>query len=180
MEEEKIFGDKLDYIGQFVNNHDNERFLHVNYNLDRFKGALTFSLMFRGIPIVYYGDEQGFKGANDPYCREALWPHMDTKHELYLYLKKIIEFRKRHTIWNNPYKVLYQDDHLYVFVRGDVLCVFSNSDNFEQTKTIERVPYPDGTKLCNYLKDECVIVNKNTFTINVGISETKLYERRPS
>lgn len=73
----------MDYMGLFISNHDNERFLHTNYNIDRFKGAIAFTMMFRGIPIFYYGDEQGFKGANDPGCREALWPHMDTNSDLY-------------------------------------------------------------------------------------------------
>lgn len=179
MAEEQTFGSNMDYIGQFVNNHDNERFLHTNYNIPRFKGALTFTLLFRGIPIVYYGDEQGFTGANDPYCREALWPHMDPSSELYLYLKRIILFRKTHTIWKKGFKFIYQDDHLYVFLRGDVVCAFSNADNYEQDKTLENIPYPDGTRMCNYLKSgECVTVSRGKMTIHVGISETKLFERR--
>jgi len=27
---------------------------------------MTFTLFFTGIPIVYYGDEQGFNGGGDP------------------------------------------------------------------------------------------------------------------
>lgn len=30
--------------------------------------------MTDGIPIVYYGQEQGMHGNSDPYNREALWP----------------------------------------------------------------------------------------------------------
>jgi len=177
-QEEQAFGDKLDYICNFINNHDNERFLHVNFNLDRFKGAIAFTMLFRGIPIFYYGDEQAFKGANDPWCREALWPHMDTNHEVYQFVKKVITFRKMHTIWNNPFKMLAYDDHFYAFARGEVMAVFSNADNYEQDKTIN-VPYPDGTRLCNYLKEnECVTVSRNSVTVHVGISETKLFERR--
>lgn len=36
--------------------------------------ALTFLFMADGIPIVYYGMEQGFTGGSDPANREALWP----------------------------------------------------------------------------------------------------------
>ncbi len=43
--EKEVFGDNMDYMGLFANNHDNERFLHVNYNIPRFKGALTFTLL---------------------------------------------------------------------------------------------------------------------------------------
>ena len=31
--------------------------------------------MTDGIPIVYYGQEQGMHGNSDPYNREALWPY---------------------------------------------------------------------------------------------------------
>lgn len=39
-----------------------------------FSNALTFLFMNDGIPIVYYGMEQGFSGGSDPANREALWP----------------------------------------------------------------------------------------------------------
>lgn len=39
-------------LGVFVNNHDNSRFLHNNYNIPKFKNALAFSLM-TGISIVF-------------------------------------------------------------------------------------------------------------------------------
>lgn len=35
--------------------------------------AMTFNFMSDGIPIVYYGQEQSFTGAGDPYNREPLW-----------------------------------------------------------------------------------------------------------
>jgi alpha-amylase len=35
---------------------------------------MSFIFMTDGIPIVYYGQEQGMHGNSDPYNREALWP----------------------------------------------------------------------------------------------------------
>lgn len=35
---------------------------------------MSFLFMSDGIPIVYYGQEQGMDGSSDPYNREALWP----------------------------------------------------------------------------------------------------------
>jgi alpha-amylase len=35
---------------------------------------MSFIFMTDGIPIVYYGQEQGMHGSADPYNREALWP----------------------------------------------------------------------------------------------------------
>ena len=42
-----------------------------------------FITIIAGIPILYYGTEQGFNGATDPYNREALWNHFD-EYNLYL------------------------------------------------------------------------------------------------
>lgn len=67
----------VDALGVFIDNHDNERFLHKNGNHKRLMNALSFTLFSRGIPIVYYGTEQGYGGGNDPLNREQLWTNMD-------------------------------------------------------------------------------------------------------
>jgi len=51
-----VFGDQS-ALGNFVDNHDNPRFLYQNSNQPAFKAALAFSILATGIPIVYYGDE---------------------------------------------------------------------------------------------------------------------------
>ena len=86
----------IDALGVFVDNHDNARFLNGNSHIMRFKNALTFSVTSRGIPFVYYGGEQGFTGGNDPYCRETLWDHMNTKSEMYNYISTLVNARKSH------------------------------------------------------------------------------------
>ena len=44
LKEEKPYFNDLDALGLFVDNHDNERFLHSHSDETMFKGALTFSL----------------------------------------------------------------------------------------------------------------------------------------
>ena len=60
----------------FVNNHDMPRFLSVNNNNSRFHQALAFLLTSRGIPSIYYGDEQYLhnptNGGGDPYNRPMM------------------------------------------------------------------------------------------------------------
>lgn len=47
-----------------------------------------------GIPILYYGSEQGFAGANDPYNREPLWiSNYDETSEYYLLIQKMLAAR---------------------------------------------------------------------------------------
>eukprot|EP00345_Euplotes_harpa_P010929 CAMPEP_0168338790 /NCGR_PEP_ID=MMETSP0213-20121227/13067_1 /TAXON_ID=151035 /ORGANISM="Euplotes harpa, Strain FSP1.4" /LENGTH=361 /DNA_ID=CAMNT_0008344681 /DNA_START=1 /DNA_END=1083 /DNA_ORIENTATION=- len=68
-------------LGTFTDNHDNDRFLHDHGDVKNYQNALVFALYMQGIPIVYYGAEQGFNGGQDPANREVLWGHMDTNSE---------------------------------------------------------------------------------------------------
>lgn len=60
----------------FVDNHDMARLLSVNNNNNRLHEALAFLLTSRGIPSIYYGDEQYLhndtNGGGDPYNRPMM------------------------------------------------------------------------------------------------------------
>jgi glycosidase len=59
----------------FIDSHDISRFLSVNNNTNRLNEATAFLLTCRGIPVIYYGDEQFLhndtSGGGDPFNR--LW-----------------------------------------------------------------------------------------------------------
>jgi glycosidase len=59
----------------FIDNHDMPRFLTVDNNQNRLNEAFAFLLTCRGIPTIFYGDEQYLhndtNGGGDPYNR--LW-----------------------------------------------------------------------------------------------------------
>ncbi len=47
-------------LGLFVDNHDNPRFLNsTGTDLSLYRNALVYVLTATGIPIIYYGSEQG-------------------------------------------------------------------------------------------------------------------------
>ena len=60
----------------FIDNHDMARLLSVNNNNNRLHEALVFLLTCRGIPSIYYGDEQYLHndtgGGGDPYNRPMM------------------------------------------------------------------------------------------------------------
>jgi len=79
----------------FLDNHDVGRFLfYQSFGVDladlasgvltsaqfdavraaKLKNAYVFMFTEQGVPCVYYGDEQGFQGGNDPTNREIMWP----------------------------------------------------------------------------------------------------------
>lgn len=46
-------------------------------DLELFKGIAAFQTAYVGTPIVYYGDEQGMWGSDDPTCRKPMmWPDL--------------------------------------------------------------------------------------------------------
>lgn len=60
----------------FFDNHDNPRIESMGADAMAVKQALSFTFTCRGIPVVYYGDEQYLhndtSGGNDPYDRNAM------------------------------------------------------------------------------------------------------------
>ena len=72
----------VDVLGVFVDNHDNERFMHKYDNQIGLRSAVTFALTSRGIPFTYYGTEQYYAGGNDPANRESLWQNFNVGTDL--------------------------------------------------------------------------------------------------
>merc|ERR1712025_1154783 len=90
-------------LGTFLDNHDNARFLSIENDQVKYMNALAHVLLSSGIPIVYYGTEQGFSGGDDPANREILWPtNFDsdtTNNKLFAFLKSAIQVRKKLNVW---------------------------------------------------------------------------------
>jgi len=57
----------------FLENHDQPRFQSLTQDQSLVKNAIAWTFVNDGIPILYYGQEQGYTGSNDPNNREALW-----------------------------------------------------------------------------------------------------------
>lgn len=169
-----VYGHELNYMGVFVDNHDNARFLHNYGNWDNLIGALVFSLYYTGIPIVYYGDEQGFGGGNDPQNREILWNNMNRNSRIYQALKKAIDVRKKHQVWNHPYRDLYHTDTMLAFTRGEVLIVLTNK-GAGLNMDIPNVPFPNGSRICSVLDGGCTTVNNGRAHVNLGQNQSGIF-----
>lgn len=53
-----------------LGSHDTERFLTAcQGQVPKFALAVAFQLTYQGAPLIYYGDEVGLRGGNDPDCR---------------------------------------------------------------------------------------------------------------
>ncbi|KAM5349502.1 hypothetical protein ACJ41O_006007 [Fusarium nematophilum] len=100
-------------LGTFLDNHDNARWLNQKNDVSLLKNALAYVILSRGIPIVYYGTEQGYAGGNDPANREDLWRSgYNTNADLYQTISRLSGARK-------TAGGLAGNDHEHLYVTGD-------------------------------------------------------------
>jgi neopullulanase len=147
----------------FLGLHDVSRFMNEpGAGLAGLKLAFTVLMTSRGTPLVYYGDEIGMKGGNDPDNRRdfpggwagdprnAFDPGGRTPEEqsLWSYIRLLTSIRASQPPLRHGNQVnLLADDDLWVYVReiggSAVIVVINNSDLPAEVKC--PVPYPDGT-----------------------------------
>jgi alpha-amylase len=141
-------------LGTFLDNHDNVRFLNLNNDHTKYKNALLHVLFSSGIPIVYYGSEQGFSGGSDPECREIMWTSdYDTSNDLYQFLKSALAVRKTTAPWTLAYpKWYWADDSFGLFAKGqDMLIATTNVGNQDISRGVPLGGFAEGAKYCDAL-----------------------------
>ena len=146
---------------------------------ETFKSAVVFTLFSKGIPIFYYGDEQGFAGGKDPGCRETLWTNMDEQHELYKYVQKVNKIRTEKEIWNHEAEEIWVEDDLYVIRRGkNTLIAITNQKNDSRVShDISNAEFKEGDKYCNLLfTGDCVKVENGKLNVTLLNGESKIFE----
>lgn len=103
-----------------LDSHDTERF-QFYCNGDRKKQilAIIFQMTFVGSPSVYYGDEIGITGNNDPDCRKCMiWEEERQDKELLALYQNLIQLRKQEEcIKTGGFTVNLCEDRVYGFIR---------------------------------------------------------------
>lgn len=86
-----------------LDSHDTPRILTLaNGEIDRVKLLYLFQLSFIGTPCIYYGDEIGMKGGQDPGCRACMiWDESKQNRTLFTYVKNLIKMRKEIPAFGN-------------------------------------------------------------------------------
>eukprot|EP00727_Mastigamoeba_balamuthi_P014565 m51a1_g9733 putative acidstable alpha-amylase (459) ;mRNA; f:1520503-1522348 len=166
-------------LGLFSDNHDNERFLHKNGDQWKYKNALAYVLMADGMPIIYYGTEQGYAGGNDPDNREPLWSSgYNTDSDMYHFINATVHARKDARVWEHSHDEFVSDAQVYAFVRGSALAVLTNvGSNGSVTRTISGLPYPSGQRVCNiyFPYQDCANVDNGSLQVTLMHGEPKIY-----
>ena len=178
LREEASFPD-ITLLGNFIDNHDNERFLHHTKDWTLLINALTFIIYLEGIPIIYYGTEQGFSGGDDPQNRECMFNSFNQSHFLYKAISVMNKFKlsQGSNIYNEKQIQRYSDDSFYAYTRGQVFIGVSNlGSGKSSTHQITFHPYSENTKLRNVLNEtDQVTVHNGQFQVNIWNGQPKIY-----
>lgn len=85
-------------IFNLLSSHDTPRVLtRAGGNKLKLKLAVVFLLTYIGTPCIFYGDEIGLQGGDDPDCRKCMvWDEDQQDRELYDFYKLLIGLRKSH------------------------------------------------------------------------------------
>lgn len=113
-----------------LSSHDTERFMTAcEGNVQKAKLGVVFNFMWIGTPLVYYGDEVGMDGEDDPDCRKPMvWDREQWDLDLYELYQTLIQLRAENSaLRQGRAEVLYADaaDNTLVFKRYS-----SNSDEY--------------------------------------------------
>jgi len=152
-------------LGTFIDNHDNSRFLNISgATVTLYKNALAVVLLSRGIPIIYYGTEQGFSGGDNGilsafsgYCgqREVMWPHYDTSAPLYAFITRVVAARKLFGIAGPALdqRECWADTNVYAFARGGTLIAVTNTMSAQLNLPSSSNPFPANSRACDFMSD---------------------------
>ncbi|HDR2689406.1 maltodextrin glucosidase [Enterobacter ludwigii] len=103
-----------------LDSHDTARFKSLlGKDVARLPLAVTWLFTWPGVPCIYYGDEVGLEGNNDPFCRKTFpWdPAKQDKALLSLY-QRLAKLRKQNqALRYGGCQVVYAHDNVVVFAR---------------------------------------------------------------
>jgi glycosidase len=175
----------------FLDNHDQPRFLNSS-TTNRLAVALAFLYTARGIPCLYYGTEQAFNGATDPYDREDMFAgqfkdaglagvdSFNMTHPLFQLVARLNNFRRLYpAISLGSYTNQTNSSTgpgLFAYSRvlntQEVFVVLNTSGS---TRILSpcTLTYPGGTTLVNLLNtNETYALNSSSQTPSISLSST--------
>ena len=131
-----------------LNSHDTKRILNTcQGNKQKVLLSYAFLMTQAGAPCIYYGDEVGMDGEDDPLCRKCMiWE--EDKQDLVMLdtFKQLIRLRKNHPAMRSPKLEWMEasDEENYLLFKKhdtdeDIYVVMNNSD---VAKTIELSKMP--------------------------------------
>jgi cyclomaltodextrin glucanotransferase len=143
------FRDATDLV-TFVDNHDLPRFLSIANEPARFRLALLLTMVARGVPCIYYGNEQFLhddtNGGNDPFNRPMMSSFDETP--LTRELANLAALRRRSpAVQRAGMRTRWIDADRWIFsrpYRGSAIVVAINRSDSATSCQVEHLELEDG------------------------------------
>lgn len=153
------YGPSAPYMVNLLGSHDTPRLATLcRKNKQKVIQTLAYLLTDLGIPLIYYGDEVGLTGGNDPGCRGSMpWDERDRGREgelshgagrrwdwqIYEACRELIHLRRAHpALRRGTRQVLFEKERVLVVARhfqNDTVIAAFNA-GFQEEKVVVRVP----------------------------------------
>lgn len=156
-----------------VDSHDTERILNdLNGNKAELKVVAAFQMAWLGAPTIYYGDETGQTGGQDPEDRRTFpWDHQDT--DLQAYYRKLIAIRTANGVLRDGSILPLMTDNTHrvvAFLRTAPkrhAVIVLNDGSASRTVAMKVPGVANGTTLTDALSDTTVTVSKGSLSIRL-------------
>ena len=103
-----------------LDSHDTPRFKTLlGRDIARLPLAVVWLFSWPGVPCIYYGDEVGLDGGQDPFCRKPFpWDEAHQDSDLLALYQRLARLRKSSLpLRQGGCQVIYAEDDVVVFVR---------------------------------------------------------------
>jgi glycosidase len=173
----------------FLGLHDVARFMNEpGATVAKLKMAFTYLLTVRGTPMIYYGDEIGMPGGDDPDCRRDFpggWKEdarnafeqsgrTADEQEVFGYVQRLLALRaKIPALQNGKFEDLAVTEKTWAFARGDSTVIVMNNGNEAADVT---VPFADGVYVGQLAPSE-LRVSGGTGTVRIAGHSAELFVR---
>lgn len=151
-----------------IGSHDTPRFLTLcGMDKQKLKLAAAFQMTFTGMPAIYYGDEIGMYGENDPDCRKTMeWENADTDLlALYQYLAKV--HKERISLRLGDLKFVYNQDNVIAYVRKHESEITGVIINNSDRKQVVQILFPEEFEM---------LLDNHTMSVEIDPFQFKVLE----
>jgi len=137
-----------------LDSHDTPRVLtHLGEDIARMRLAVALLFTYPGVPCIYYGDEIGMVGADDPDNRRCMiWDQSAWNTDLRTYFQRLIRLRRSSPALNHGgFQLLYAGGNTIAFMREApqerLLVVARRAADELAALLVRSAALPDGTHL---------------------------------
>ncbi len=112
-----------------IGSHDTKRFLtQAGNDLRKLKLAALFQMTYPGVPAIYYGDEVGLAGGDDPDNRRTFpwnWKESEERMAVHGYYQTLMNLRNQYAaLRTGKFKSVFAEGMQIAYLRSDTLNSF--------------------------------------------------------